>query len=450
MNVSRENIDDLNAIIKVQIFKDDYEEKVNNILTDYRKKIKLDGFRPGKVPMGLIKKMHGPAILVEEINKLISEAISKNITEDKLHILGEPLPAKDQKAIDWKKDDKFEFSFDLGLAPVFDLNLSKKDKIKQYKITIDEKLIDSQKNNIAGRYGNLVETDVVKENEVINGLIEQLNEEGEVMEGGIIVEKAMIHSGVIKDEKEKKKFIGAKKQDIIRFNPRTAFPNETDLASLLKIEKENIEGINSDFRISISEISKYKPAEINVELFDRIYGEGKIKTVEEFDNMVVKDLEVNFLKETEYKFTIDTRDVLLAKVDFNIPDAFLKRWLLESNKTELSPEKIEEDYPKFTEDLKWQLIKDKIIVDNELKVEDNELLDFARDVALAQFRQYGINDVPDEQLDSYANEILKKEDEKRKIHEKLLEHKVIQHVKNVVKVEMKELSVEKFNKLFAD
>jgi len=405
MNVSRENIDDLNAIIKVQISKDDYEEKVNNVLTDYRKKVKLDGFRPGKVPMGLIKKMHGTAILVEEINKLISESLSKNISESKLHILGEPLPVKDQKPIDWKKDENFEFSFNLGLAPVFELNLSTKDKIKQYKITIDDKLIDTQKNNIAGRYGTLVETDEVIETEVINGLIEQLDEAGEKMEAGINVEKAMIHTAVIKDENEKKKFIGAKKGDIIRFNPRTAFPNETDLSTMLKIEKEEIKNLNTDFRISVSEISKFQPAEINTELFDRIYGEGKIKTVEEFDNLIVKDLELNFLKETEYKFTLDTRDKLLSKVNFNLPDAFLKRWLLESNNTKLNPEKIEEDYPKFTIDLKWQLIKDSIIVENELKVEDNEIVDFARDVALAQFRQYGINDVPEEQLTSYANEI---------------------------------------------
>lgn len=450
MNVTRKNTDDLNAVLSVNISKDDYEERVNNILADYRKKANIDGFRPGKVPPGLIKKMYGKSILAEEINKIISEAISKNISEDKVHILGEPLPSKDQKPIDWDKDEEFEFSFDLGIAPVIDINLSKKDKIISYKITVEKKMIEAQKNNIAGRYGSMINTDSVEENDVIKGIIEQLDEKKEILEGGITSEDTSIHTGVIKDEKIKKIFIGAKINDIIIFDPVKTFPNDTDIATMLKIEKEEVKNINSDFRITINEITKFKPAEINADLFDKVYGEGKIKSLEEFEDLIVNEIEINFEKECNYKFTIDTRAKLVKKTNFDLPDDFLKRWLLESNKTELTTEKIDEEYPKFVDDLKWQLIKDNIAVNQEIKVEEDEILNFARETTLMQFRQYGISNVSDEQLNSYAAEILKKEDERRKIVENLLELKVINYIKESVKIETKELSLDKFNKLFTE
>jgi len=450
MDVTRNNIDDLNAVLNVKITKADYEDRVNKVLVDYRKKVNIDGFRPGKVPPGLVKKMYGKSILVEEINKIISEAITKNITEDKLNILGEPLPSKDQKNIDWDKDEEFEFSFDLGIAPVIDLNLSNKDKITLFSITVDEKMIDTQKNNIAGRYGSMTDTDTVEDNETIKGLIEQLDDKNEVLEGGIRAENTSIFTGVIKDEKIKNKFIGIKVNDVVIFDPIKTFPNETDLATMLNIEKDEVKNIKSDFRITVNEISKFQPAEINTDLFDKIYGEGKIKTEEEFDKLIVEEIKLNLAKECEYKFTIDSKEKLIKKTNFNLPDEFLKRWLLESNKTELTQDKIDEEYPKFVEDLKWQLIKDNIIVSQEIKLEEKEIMDFAREATLIQFRQYGITNVPEEQLDSYAGEILKKDGERKNIAEKLLEQKVINYIKDSVKIENKELSLEKFNKLFTD
>ncbi|MFC2097827.1 trigger factor [Bacteroidota bacterium] len=448
MDVSRENIDELNVILKVKIEKEDYEERVNKVLTDYRKKVKLDGFRPGKVPMGLVKKMYGTSILVDEINKIITESVSKNLTEDKLHILGEPIPSKDQKPIDWTTDKEFNFSFDLGLAPQFELNLSKKDKIPYYSIKVDEKIINSQKENIANRYGAMAKAEVSEEKSTVKGLVEQLDEKGQILENGIRVEDTMIHIAVIKDEKIQKKFIGTKIDDIITFDPLKAFPNETDLSSMLKIDKELVKKINTHFRITVAEINNFQPAELNNELFDKIYGEGKVKTIEEFEKLIIDDSKINLIRESEYKFSIDAKEKLISKTDFLLPDAFLKRWLLETNKTELTEEKIETDYPNFVSDLKWQLIKDKIVVDNEIKVEDEEILNFARQVGLAQFQQYGISNVPDNQLTEYANSIIAKEEEKRKIVEKVTEQKVINNIKEYVKIEEKEISIDKFNKLF--
>ncbi len=448
MIVSRDNIDELNAVLKIKLAKEDYEERVNNILVDYRKKVQLDGFRPGKVPPGLVKKMYGKAILVDEINKIISEAISKNITEDKLHILGEPLPSKDQKAIDWDKDEEYEFFFNLGIAPVIDLNLSQKDKIIYYNITVDDKMIKAQKDNIAGRHGTMENTDTVVDNEGIKGLVEELDNNKEVLVGGIQAEDTTIYTGVIKDEKIKKSFIGSKINDVVIFDPIKAFPSDTDLSTMLKIDKEEVKNIKSDFRITISEITKFIPAEIDTDLFDKIYGKDKIKTEEEFDKLIIDEIKINLKKECEYKFTLDSKEKLIKKTNLELPDEFLKRWLLESNKTELTSEKIEEEYPKFVSDLKWQLIKDDIIIKSEIKIEENEIMDYARQATLQQFRQYGIENVPDDQLDSYAGEILKKDEEKRNIAEKLFELKVIKYIKDNVKIDTKELSLDKFNKLF--
>ncbi|MCK4662770.1 MAG: trigger factor [Bacteroidales bacterium] len=448
MNITQEKIDELNACLKIKIEKEDYQEKVDNVLKDYRKKAKIDGFRHGMVPKGLIKKMYGTAILVEEINKLVSESISKFLIDEKLNILGEPLPnEKEQKPIDWDNQQEFELTFDLGLAPEFELNLTKRDKIPYYDIIVDDEFINSSIENHTKRYGTNTNVDITEDSDLIKGEIIQVNEKDEIVKDGIKVEDALISLAVIKNEEIKKKFIGANIKQIITFNPKTAFENETEISSLLKISKDEAKNLNSDFQITISEILRFVPAEINQELFDKVYGKDVIKNEEEFKNKIEKDIKISLNKESDYRLIFDAKEKLIKKFKLNLPDEFLKRWLLVTNK-ELTEEKIDKEFEYFINDLQWQLIKNKIIKNNELNVTENEILEYARNATRMQLMQYGMMNIEDEMLNNYAQEILNKPEEKQKISESLYENKIIDYLKEKVKIDTKQITFKEFNKLF--
>jgi len=449
MNVTQERIDDLNAILKVKVEQTDYEERVENVLKDYRRKANVPGFRPGKVPAGMIKKMYGKAVLVEEVNKLISESISKYILEEKLNLLGEPLPSESQQLIDFDTQKEYEFAFDLGLAPEFELALSKKDKLPYYDILVDEKRTDEAVNNYAQRFGNVQQVDVVEEKEVTRGVVIQLDKDGKELEEGIKVEEATISVEYIKDEATKKMFIGANVNQIITFNPKVAFENETEIASLLKIEKEEVESLEGDFQFTIGEITKFVASEVNQELFDKIYGKDAIKSEEEFRSKLQDEIKVNLNYESDYKLLIDSKEKLVKKYKLVLPDEFLKRWLLATNK-DLTEEKIDSDYELFQVDLKWQLIKDKIIRENDLKVEESEILAQAKKFTAMQFQQYGLTNLEDAHIENYAKEMLNKAEEKRKITDRLFEDKIIVYIKETLKIDKKEVSVDDFNKLFEE
>jgi len=282
MNITKTNIDELNAVIKLQIVKEDYENSVKDVLNDYRKKAKIDGFRPGKVPMGLIKKMYGTAILADEVNKVLSQELTKYITDNNLNIMGEPLPNEtEQKPIDWEKDEEFEFVFDIAVSPEYTLNLSKRDKMTFHKILVDEKMIENGVEMHARRFGSNHEAEVVGEKELLKGNFVQVDAEGNAIEEGITAENVAISLEYMKDEEAKAKFIGAKNGDVIVFNPAKAFTNKADLASMLSISKEEAENMDSDFQYTITELTTFVNAEINQELFDKVFGEGTINSVEE-------------------------------------------------------------------------------------------------------------------------------------------------------------------------
>ncbi|RLD63562.1 MAG: trigger factor [Bacteroidetes bacterium] len=450
MNITKENIDELNATLKIKLEKEDYEEKVNNVLKDYKKKAKIDGFRPGKVPMGLVKKMYGKTVLAEEINKILSESLTKHIIDEKLNILGEPLPSiKEQAPIDWDNQTEFEFAFDIALSPEFELNLSKRDKVTFYDIEVGDDLIDKTIESHTKFYGTSEKVDVVEDNEILKGDMVQLDKEGKVLEGGITKEDAIISLQVMKDEKIKKSFVGANVSQIITFNIKKAYPNATEISSMLGISKEEAEKLDSDFQFTIKEITKFVSGEVNQELFDKIYGAGNVKSLEEFRAKIKEEIKKDFDEQSNYKLLIDVKDKLVKKTKLALPDEFLKRWLLLSNK-ELTQEMLDKDYDNFQKDLQWQLIKDKIVKGHEIKVTDEEILEEAKKVTMQQFRQYGMRNLPEEQLENYSKSILEKPEDKRKIADSRLEKNIIEFIKETIKVENKEMTFDEFNKLFAN
>lgn len=448
MNITKENSDELNAVLKINVGKNDYEEKVRTVLKDYRRKAKIDGFRPGKVPAGLIKKMYGTAVLVEEINKIISESISKYLIEEKLNILGEPLPGEKEQKIDWDKQTEFEFLFDLGLAPEFEVNLSGKDKIPYYNIKVDKKLIDSYTENYARRFGQFKSVDKVEKTEMLRGEIFQIDKEGNIKENGFSNKDATISLEILKDDNVIEKFAGKKAGELIDFDIKKAYPNDTEVAAILGVNKENITNIDPLVRFKIKEISKFENAEINQDLFDKAFGKDKIKSEEEFYNKIREEIQSNLEKESGYRFVADVKQQMLKKMELSLPEEFLKRWLLKTNEGKLTPDQIEKEFELLAEDLKWQLIKDKIVKDQDLKVTEEEVLEYAKEVTLMQFRQYSMTSMSDEQVEGFAKEMLKKEDDKKRMYDKKIEDKTIAYIRENVKIDEKKVSTDEFNKLF--
>ena len=448
MNITKTNIDDLNAVIKLQIVKEDYESRVNDVLKDYRKKANINGFRQGKVPMGVIKKMYGTPVLADEINKILSQELMKYIRENDLKIMGEPLPNEtEQKEINWEKDTEFEFAFDIALTPEYTLNLSKRDKINFFKIKVDEKMIENGVEMHARRFGSNEPVEAVEEKELLKGNYAQVDAEGNLVEGGITSDDVAISLEYMADEDSKKKFIGAKKEQVIVFNPAKAFANKTDLASMLNISKEESETLDADFQFTITEINKFVNAELNQELFDKVFGEGTVSSMEEFQNKIKEDIEKQLVNDSDYKFLIDAKEKLVKKSKMTLPEAFLKRWIVATNK-EMTEEQVETDFSNYVSDFKWQLIKNRLTEENELKVSEEEVTEYAKQQALMQFQQYGMNDVPEEYLNNYAQQMMQNQDEQRKIYERKLDDKVAEYLKATIKIEEKEVSTEEFNKMF--
>ena len=448
MNISRENIDDVNAVIKLLIEKADYEKEVAGKLKEYRQQASIPGFRPGKAPAGLIKKRYGTAVLVDEVNKLLSQKLSQYLVEEKLNILGEPLPNEDQqKAIDWEKDENFEFVFDIALAPEVNVALDKRSKYKYYKIAVSDEMIDQQVESAAMQLGQNVPVDVAVDNSSVRGNFVQLDAEGNEVEDGINPENVVVAVDMIKDEEIKKSFVGCKKDDIIIFDPVKAFENRVEIGHMLNISKEEAEVLNSEFRFTVTEILQFEKAEMNEELFKKLYGEDtEVKTMDDFRAKVKDEIAANLVYSSDHKFAIDARDTLVEKSKLELPEAFLKRWLIAVNK-ELTVEQIENEFDAFIKDLEWQLIKDKIAGENDIKVTAEEADEFAKQMARAQYNQYGIYDIPDEQLDSFAKMLMEKPEEKERIYKKLYEDKVIAVVKEKVSIQEKEVSQKEFDEM---
>jgi trigger factor len=448
MNITKENIDDLNAVLRVEIKKADYEKNIEKTLKDYRKKANIKGFRPGMVPIGLVKKMYGKAVQLDEINKLVSESIQKYLTDEKIEVLGDPLPKIDEhELINFDTQEDFAFSFELGLAPQFEVQLSKKNKVAYYDLSVDEKMRNDYTSNYTRRFGEFRKTDVTNDTDMLKGNVEAIDENGNIVPDGLAAENTALTISVIKDEEIKKLFVEKKAGDSIDFDLRKALPNDYEIAGILRKQKDEVADLNGNFRYTINEINRFVPAEVNQELFDKVYGEGIVKSEEEFTAKIEEEITKNLKRESEYKLMLDIKALVLEKTEFGLPEEFLKKWLLKVNE-KTTPEQIEQEFDNFRKDLRWQIIRNKVARDNEIKITEEELHAEAMNITRYQFQQYGLFYANDEQIHNYAHEMLKRDEDAKRIADKILEEKAIEKLREVVTLENKTVTVEEFNKLF--
>lgn len=440
MNISRENIDALNAHVKISIARADYEETVEKKLRDYKRTASIKGFRPGHVPYTMIKKLYGTSILIDEINKLVSDNLSKYIQEEKIDILGDPMPKHDEHSFDPENAEDFNFTFELGLAPEFDLVLSKKQKVTRYQIEPDAKMITDYVDNYTRRHGEFISVKESEEKDMLKGRVTSAD-------GSVNKDDATLSIDIIKDETIKKEFIGKKAGDTVTFDIRTSFPNDYEIAGLVGRQKEEVKDLNGLYTITISEVNRFAPAENNQALWDKVYGEGTVSNAEEFEAKVTDEIRLYFNRETEFKLRNDARETILEKNPFSLPDDFLKRWLVKVNEKNTA-EEIEKEYDHFSDDLRWQLIKNKVAKENSVKITEEEILTEAKAFTKSQFSQYGLYYATDEQITSFAKDMLRKEDDAHRIAEKVLDTRVLDIIIEAMKVDDKKVSIDEFNKLF--
>ena len=448
MNVSLKNIDAVSGIVKVEIVKADYADKVEKGLRNFRQKANVPGFRKGMVPMGMVKKMYGKSVLAEEVNKLVSEGLFGFIREKELNVLGEPLPNEtEQKEINFDLQEDFEFCFDVALAPEINVELSKEDTLPYYQIAVTSEMVEKQIESYRANFGNYDKVEEVEEKDMVKGLVVEL-ENGEPKANGLVVENAVIMPLYIKDAEEKAKFMGAKNNSVVVFNPSKAYDGtEAEIAAFLKVEKDQVASYTGDFSFEIAEITRHKEAELNEELFTRVFGEGVVSTAEEFTNKIKESLAEQFAPESDFKFLSDAKDLLVAKAgELAFPEAILKRFMLAQDERKTA-ESIDEDFPKVIEDLKFHLIKEKLVKENDLKVEEADITAFGKRVAKAQFAQYGMISVPEDVLDNYAKDMLKNKETLRNVIDRAVEEKLSSWLKEQVKLDVKEVSAGDFGKL---
>ena len=450
MNISFENVDKVNALLTIKLEKADYEEKVTAALKDFKKKANMPGFRPGQVPMGLLKKRFGTEITAEEVNKILGHEIYKYIREQKINILGEPLPDEEkQPEVDFQTMDDFTFVFDVALTPEFDGTLTKKDTVEYYTINVDDNMVEEQINAYAQRAGQYKKVDAYQPKDMVKGLLAQLDAEGNTLEGGIQVEGAVMLPDYMKNDEEKAKFDNAKVNDVVVFNPAKAYDNSTvELSSLLRITKEEAEEIKSDFSFQIEEITRYEAAEVNQDLFDQILGEGVVKNKEEFAENIRKTMEAQFAADSDFRFIQDLKTYLTKRVgELEFPEAMLKR-IMKLNNPDKDVENIEKNFQLSLKELTWHLIKEQLSDQLEIKVEQPDVLETAKAAARMQFEQYGMMNVPDDVLTNYANKMLENKEQAEGLVSRAEENKIAQKAKDVVKLKKKAVTLAEFNKLY--
>jgi trigger factor len=444
MNITLKNIDPVNATLTVAVEKEDYQPQVRKALSDIRKNMVLDGFRKGNAPQSRIQAMYGKEVLVDEINKLVSDKLFDYIKEVNLNILGEPLPSQtEQKPLDFENQKDYEFSFDLALTPEINVDLTKDDTLPYYNIIVEDEMIKEQIDKFKTNYGTYEKVDSFEEKDVIKGKLVELEE------NGIRNENALLMPSFMKDETETAKFVAAKTGDTIVFCPYKACNgNVAELSSLLKIKKEDVANHPGDFSLVIEEITRYKEAELNQELFDKIYEQGTVTSEEDFKNKIKEAIILQLTSESNYKFFIDAKQRLEEKAkDIQFPDAFLKRWLLKTY-PEKTTEMIEKEYPEILNSLKFHLIKNNIVKEKKIQIENEEILQQAQITARAQFEKYGIIDIPENILANCTSEMLKKEDFIRNSIDKIQQEKIVEILKSQVVLEQKNITVEEFQNFF--
>lgn len=443
MNITLENIDKVNAVITAVVEPSDYTEKYNKALKDAKKKINMPGFRPGMVPVGLVKKQFGISILAEEVNKVLQEALFGYIRDNKVNMLGEPLPTEENNSVELKEGESFTFKFDLAIAPEFEVSLSKDDKINYYNVEVSDEMVETQVDMYRQRGGSYDKVDSYEDNDMVKGVITELNAENPVS-----AEDVVLLPKYFKNDDQKKLFEGAKLNDVITFNPSVAYDNnEAELTSLLKVEKEDALNHKGDFTLQITEITRFVPGPLNQELFDTVFPGGEVKTEEEFRSRVKGLIAEQFAKDSNYKFVLDVRKYVTDKVgQLEYPTDKLKKILLAN--TGGDQEKVDAQYEKSIEELTWHLIKEKLVEMYQIKVEDADVKDMAKEVTRMQFAQYGMLNIPDEYLENAVKEMLKKRETIDNLIDRCIELKLGAAIKEAVTVEESTVSAEEFNKMF--
>ncbi|MGP1625946.1 trigger factor [Prevotella koreensis] len=449
MKVTFENPDKVNGLMTLTVEEADYTEKVEKQLKDYRKRANIPGFRPGQVPMGMVRRQYGNAVKVDVINNLLGEEIYKYVRENKVQMLGEPMPSEQQVQVDLEKPAPYTFVFDIAVAPEFKIEITKKDTVDFYNIAVDDKIIDRQIDMYASRSGHYDKVEEYQANDMLKGDMRELDAEGNTKEGGISVEAAIMMPEYIKVEEQKALFQGAKLGDVITFNPKKAYPEgSAEIQGMLKVSREEAENITADFSYQITEISRYVKAEINQALFDQVYGEGNIADEKAFREHIAQDLKAQFVTDSDFRFLQDLRKYCEDKVGkLTYPDATLKRVMLNNNKDK-GADFVEKNYEKSIKELTWHLIKEQLVAANNVKIEDADIKEAAKEAARAQFAQYGMNNVPDEYLENYAADMLKKKEYVDNLVDRSIDRKLTEALKKIVKLNEKEISLDDFNKLF--
>lgn len=436
MNITKEQIDELNAVVRVAITKEDYQDKVDSILKDYKKQANIPGFRKGQVPMGLIKKQYGKAVLVDEVNKLLQDNLNKYLTEEKLDVLGNPLP-KQKDDFDWDQEE-LDFEFELGLAPEFDVPLKTKKAITHYKIVADKKMVDEQVERIQKQYGKLVSKEEVGKKDEVSGKF--LNEEEE------IDNQTLLEMDKLKSKKAIDSLVGKKVGDVVTLKTKGLFKEDYLLSSVLGIEKEKAENLNTEVSFTITEINEREPAELNQELFDKLFGKDAVKSEKELRERIAEDSEKQFEQQADQKLLNDVTEYYIENTKFELPTGFLTKWIQMTGEKELTPEEASEEYEKSEKGLRYQLIEGKIIKENDLQVQFDELKEFAKGFIKSQMAQFGQMDPKEEELDNIAARVLGNQDEVKRLSEQLMSQKLLNLYKEKGNLKTKEVTYENFVK----
>ena len=449
MNVSMQNVDKVSALLTVNIEKADYQERVEKVLKKYRQQVNMPGFRKGMVPMSLINKQFGKSAMAEEVDKLMQDAVNNYIRENKVNMLGMPLPNEEKmQTIDFDTQENFEFVFDIALAPEFKAEVSEQDAIDFYTIAVSDEMVNSQVDMYAQRAAKYEKVEEYADRDMVKGLLAELDENGNTKEGGIQVEGAVMMPSYMKNDEQKAIFATAKVNDVLVFNPNAAFDgNEAELSSLLKIKREEVAEMKSNFSFQIEEITRAVPAALTQELFDQVFGEGAVSSEEEFRGKIKEGIAAQFLADSNYKFLLDARTYLMNKVGkLEFPDALLKKIMLMNNEDK-GESFVEENYEKSLEELTWHLIKEQLVEAFEIKVEQADVLEMAKENTRMQFAQYGMMSIPEEMLENYAKEMLKKKENVEGLVNRAVETKLAAALKGKVALNNKEVSMEEFNNL---
>ncbi len=443
MNVTTQETGELKAILRVEIKPEDYKEKVEKTLSDYRRKANIPGFRPGKVPASLIRKQYGKSVLIEEVNHLLQHAVYDHLQEEKLDILGNPLPVPNDN-IDWDNQDSFEFDFELGLTPDFDLKLNDKLKVPYYKIKADDKMLERYVDDYAGRFGSMKYHDTVNEKAIVKGIFQETDKDGNPLSEGLNKESTF-NVESIDDKKLKKELLEKQVGDKVVMNINKAFKKEFNSANLLGTDEEGLKNSTGYFEVDIIEISELVPAEVNQELFDKVFGPDAVNGKEEFLERIRKDAEGMFVGESDRKFLEDIKEKVLSKSKFDLPDDFLKKWLRTNQEKPVTEEQIEEEYPELKATMKWQLIENKVMRENNIEISQEEVVEYTKGLIANQMRQYGQEPDP-ENLGGIATNVLQNQEEAQRISDQLASQKLLDFYKETVKLDTKEVTFDDFLK----